>query len=57
LADTIPSAKRSIPGVAGTKKYSFIWAMGGETGAGAFSRLLQRHRAIGRWPGKAVGTI
>jgi threonine/homoserine/homoserine lactone efflux protein len=26
-------------------------------GAGAFSRLLRRHRAIGRWQGKAVGTI
>jgi threonine/homoserine/homoserine lactone efflux protein len=33
--------------------YTSLIAMG----AGAFSRLLERHRAIGRWQGKAVGTI
>lgn len=26
-------------------------------GAGAFRRLLERHRAVGRWQGKAIGTL
>jgi len=33
--------------------YTSLIAMG----AGAFRRLLERHRAIGRWQGKAVGSL